>query len=272
MEAVSGGGARGRGSCPKLLDLIPNGGDWSERDGGQRDYGVAEEQKLELRLGLPGGEDWRAVREEEEPPSVLSLGFLPVRASSNLSSHDRAAPSSPVVGWPPIRSFRKNLASSSFSKPSYPSQNENPGKTDTQEGCRKSLVKINMDGMPIGRKIDLKAHSSYDELSSAVNELFRGLIAAQRNENPALRNQSHGGRRQAITGLLDGSGEHTLVYEDNEGDVLLVGDVPWDMFVAAAKRLRMLKSSELSSSLSVSSPMPTFNSPPDDDPLILLKL
>lgn len=31
----------------------------------------------------------------------------------------------------------------------------------------------------------------------------------------------------AITGLLDGSGEYTLVYEDNEGDRMLVGDVPW---------------------------------------------
>lgn len=30
-----------------------------------------------------------------------------------------------------------------------------------------------------------------------------------------------------ITGLLDGSGEYTLVYEDNEGDRMLVGDVPW---------------------------------------------
>lgn len=33
--------------------------------------------------------------------------------------------------------------------------------------------------------------------------------------------------KQAITGLLDGSGEYTLVYEDDEGDRLLVGDVPW---------------------------------------------
>ena len=31
----------------------------------------------------------------------------------------------------------------------------------------------------------------------------------------------------AITGLLDGSGEYTLVYQDNEGDRMLVGDVPW---------------------------------------------
>ena len=28
-------------------------------------------------------------------------------------------------------------------------------------------------------------------------------------------------------GLLVGSGEYTLVYEDNEGDRMLVGDVPW---------------------------------------------
>jgi len=27
--------------------------------------------------------------------------------------------------------------------------------------------------------------------------------------------------------LLDGSREYTLVYEDNEGDRMLVGDVPW---------------------------------------------
>lgn len=42
------------------------------------------------------------------------------------------------------------------------------------------LVKVNMDGVPIGRKIDLKAHGSYGELSSAVDELFRGLIAGNR--------------------------------------------------------------------------------------------
>jgi auxin-responsive protein IAA len=31
----------------------------------------------------------------------------------------------------------------------------------------------------------------------------------------------------AISGLLDGTGEYTLVYEDYEGDKVLVGDVPW---------------------------------------------
>jgi len=38
-----------------------------------------------------------------------------------------------------------------------------------------------------------------------------------------------GGERQAVAGILNGSGggEYTLVYEDDEGDQMLVGDVPW---------------------------------------------
>ncbi|KAE8688560.1 Auxin-responsive protein IAA16 [Hibiscus syriacus] len=102
-----------------------------------------------------------------------------------------------------------------------------------------------MDGVPIGRKVDLKAYDSYEKLSAAVDELFRGLLAAQRDScgGGILKKVEE---EKAITGLLDGSGEYTLVYEDNEGDRMLVGDVPWHMFVSTAQRLRVLKSSELS--------------------------
>ncbi|KAF5466520.1 hypothetical protein F2P56_016438 [Juglans regia] len=164
------------------------------------------------------------------------------------SSQKRTAPS-PVVGWPPIRSFRKNLASSSSSRPASESQNAVADKVPCKkpvESCTKGLfVKINMDGVPIGRKVDLKAYDSYENLSSAVDELFRGLLAAQRDSRECgIQNKQE--EDKAITGLLDGSGEYTLVYEDNEGDRMLVGDVPWHMFVSTVKRLRVLKSSELS--------------------------
>ncbi|VAH03203.1 unnamed protein product [Triticum turgidum subsp. durum] len=105
------------------------------------------------------------------------------------------------------------------------------------------FVKINMDGVPIGRKVDLKAHGSYGKLADAVDHLFQGLLAAQRDESSCA-----GEKPAAITGLLDGSGEYTLVYEDDEGDQMLVGDVPWDMFIATAKRLRVLRSSDLNAS------------------------
>ncbi|KAF8027604.1 hypothetical protein BT93_E0497 [Corymbia citriodora subsp. variegata] len=165
-------------------------------------------------------------------------------------SQKRTAPG-PVVGWPPIRSFRKNITSNSSTKPSPEPQNETPSKVAREEKpvetCEKKgmFVKINMDGVPIGRKVDLKAYDSYEKLSCAVDELFRGLLAAQKDSSAGgiIKKQEE---EKPITGILDGRGEYTLVYEDNEGDRMLVGDVPWHMFVFTVKRLRVLKSSEVS--------------------------
>jgi len=178
-------------------------------------------------------------------------GFSAASANTAVlpnSSQKRTAPA-PVVGWPPIRSFRKNLASSSSSKQTPESQNAVQSKVPSEKpvaSCRKGFfVKINMDGVPIGRKVDLEAHDSYEKLASSVDELFRGLLAAQSDSSAGgIQNNQEG--EKAITGLLDGSGEYTLVYEDNEGDRVLVGDVPWHMFVSTVKRLHVLKSSELS--------------------------
>jgi auxin-responsive protein IAA len=46
-----------------------------------------------------------------------------------------------------------------------------------EETKRAPFVKINMDGIPIGRKIDLNAFDSYEKLSLAVDKLFRHLVA-----------------------------------------------------------------------------------------------
>lgn len=168
----------------------------------------------------------------------------PANTAVPTSSRTRTS-SVPVVGWPPIRSFRKNIASSS-SKPAPESQLRVPKVEKPENYTRGLFVKINMDGVPIGRKIDLIAYDSYEKLSSAVDELFSGLLAAQ-GDSLAIGDQKSPEERQAITGLLDGSGEYTLVYEDGEGDRMLVGDVPWDMFITSVKRLHVLKTTELSS-------------------------
>ncbi|GMH15993.1 hypothetical protein Nepgr_017834 [Nepenthes gracilis] len=162
------------------------------------------------------------------------------------SSQKRAAPAA-VVGWPPLRSFRKNIAASGSTKLSPEPQSTIPSKIANEkpvENRHKGLfVKINMDGVPIGRKVDLNAYDSYEKLSSAVDELFRGLLAAQRD--PSAGGNQEKQKEKEIAGSLDGSGEYTLVYEDHEGDIILVGDVPWHMFQSNVKRLRVLKSSDL---------------------------
>jgi len=56
--------------------------------------------------------------------------------------------------------------------------------------------------------------------------VFCVLCIAQRDSscNGIMNKQEE---EKAIMGVLDGSGEYKLVYEDNEGDRMLVGDVPW---------------------------------------------
>ncbi|KAI3761593.1 hypothetical protein L1987_52013 [Smallanthus sonchifolius] len=214
----------------QLLDLIPNERNWfvkkgdSYIEGSKSHHGNGDEKKLELRLGPPGVEDWS-----------LSNAHKNYK-SPQKSAQKRSAPA-PVVGWPPIRSFRKNI---SISKPA-------PDKKEKMvESCQKGFfVKINMIGVPIGRKVDLNAYDSYEKLSVAVDQLFRGLLAAQNDTSGGRVNGNHE-HEKAITGLLHGNGEYSLVYEDNEGDRMLVGDVPWHMFVSSVKRLRVIKSSEIS--------------------------
>ncbi|KAL7166374.1 hypothetical protein ACSBR2_037112 [Camellia fascicularis] len=226
-----------------------------------------EEQKLELRLGPPGDHD----------SALLTLGYnsnsnscgikrglestllevktggernwLTNNKSTGSTNTQKRIAVAPVVGWPPIGSFRKNLATSSSPKAAFESPNEvskvllsenveNPGNS--------LFVKVKMDGVPIGRKIDLKAYNNYETLSSAVDELFRSLLAAQMHHSVNLEGEEMV-EKKAISGLSEGNGEYTLVYEDNEGDRMLAGDVPWHMFVSTVKRLRVLKTSELSS-------------------------
>lgn len=35
-----------------------------------------------------------------------------------------------------------------------------------------------------------------------------------------------------------------LTYEDKDGDWMLVGDVPWEMFTESCRRLRVMKGSD----------------------------
>ncbi|CAL0322174.1 unnamed protein product [Lupinus luteus] len=131
-----------------------------------------------------------------------------------------------VVGWPPIRSFRKN------SMATHPQKNDDDD-TESKSGCL--YVKISMDGAPYLRKVDLKIFSTYRELSSALEKMFSCFTISQCG--------SHKFSESRLMDLLHGS-EYVLTYEDKDGDWMLVGDVPWEMFTDSCKRLRIMMSSE----------------------------
>lgn len=68
------------------------------------------------------------------------------------------------MGWPPIRSFRKNTMATNPIKSSDDAEGK-PGL-----GCL--YVKVSMDGAPYLRKVDLKTYSNYMELSSELEKMF----------------------------------------------------------------------------------------------------
>ncbi|KAK9704939.1 hypothetical protein RND81_07G021400 [Saponaria officinalis] len=83
-----------------------------------------------------------------------------------------------------------------------------------------------MDGAPYLRKIDLKVYVSYEELLQALGNMFKVCIGKFLNKDG-----------------YNGS-EYAPTYEDKDGDWMLVGDVPWEMFITSCKRLRIMRSSE----------------------------
>lgn len=67
------------------------------------------------------------------------------------------------MGWPPIRSFRKN---------SLASTSKNMEEVNGKAAPGALFVKVSMDGAPYLRKVDLKNYSAYQELSSALEKMF----------------------------------------------------------------------------------------------------
>ncbi|KAK9067589.1 hypothetical protein SSX86_011700 [Deinandra increscens subsp. villosa] len=173
-------------------------------------------EATELRLGLPGSST-----DEPEIKSTTSPVNTNKRSSpemdSNVSDENGSSRSPPptkaqVVGWPPVRSYRKNILQGR--------------KSDQPEMGSGMYVKVSMDGAPYLRKVDLKVYKSYGELLKGLQEMFKCIIG--------LYSEREGYKS-----------EHAPTYEDKDGDWMLLGDVPWEMFITSCKRLRIMKSCEV---------------------------
>lgn len=114
----------------------------------------------ELRLGLPGS----GIEESAaSPPPNTKKRASPDRdsveeecRSSTTDADTQDFTSRPtktqVVGWPPIRSYRKNVM--------------------------QAYVKVSVDGAPYLRKIDIKVYKSYPELLKALEDMFKLTIGS----------------------------------------------------------------------------------------------
>ncbi|KAI3786078.1 hypothetical protein L1987_45205 [Smallanthus sonchifolius] len=185
------------------------------------------------------GKGINGVFEKNQTQQLVSSSYVkPVEEEKKgpVSENGSVPPSAKVqvVGWPPIRSFRKNTMATNLSKSGYVAE-ANLGSG----GCL--YVKVSMDGAPYLRKIDLKIYHNYAELSKALEKMFSCFTLGQCTSNGIKGRE--GLTESNLKDLLHGS-ECVLTYEDKDGDWMLVGDVPWEMFIDSCKRLRIMKGSE----------------------------
>ncbi|KAK7243165.1 hypothetical protein RIF29_37953 [Crotalaria pallida] len=175
-------------------------------------------EATELRLGLPGTdkkEEKKTMHDvknnnKRQLPETSQESVSNSKGSKDQHAESDAAPPSKakIVGWPPIRSYRKNRLQ------------------EAEGGGNGIFVKVSMDGAPYLRKIDLKLYGGYSELLKALETMFK-LTIGEYSEREGYKGS-----------------EYAPTYEDKDGDWMLVGDVPWDMFMSTCKRLRIMKGSE----------------------------
>ncbi|KAK6148912.1 hypothetical protein DH2020_016437 [Rehmannia glutinosa] len=149
--------------------------------------------KTELTLALPGGGG------DAQSPKPRAKCCFPEAVDFNLvtSSEDEASvitqsssSKTQVVGWPPVRSYRKNIMKS----------------------CK--FVKVAVDGAPYLRKVDLQIYTGYQQLLAAFEDMFTCLSICDVLNERKIMDSANGT-------------EYVPTYEDKDGDWMLVGDVPW---------------------------------------------
>ncbi|KAM6564040.1 hypothetical protein CsatB_024038 [Cannabis sativa] len=240
--------------------------------GNKRGFSDAMDGFSEVKTSAYGDGNWRyASGSDNESPHSVGQGKFPGNSGMNVMLPSRAAAAQPatvkevpakgmqersratnganhnhvssannnapaakaqVVGWPPIRSFRKN---------SLAPASKNNDEVDGKPNPGALFVKVSMDGAPYLRKVDLRTYATYQELSSALEKMFSCFTIGQCGSHGAPGKEKLS--ESKLRDLLHGS-EYVLTYEDKDGDWMLVGDVPWEMFIDSCKKLKIMKGSD----------------------------
>ncbi|KAK4424725.1 Auxin-responsive protein IAA16 [Sesamum alatum] len=218
----------------------------------EKEKRVEYHEETELRLGLPGAggggrPDEKNCNSKRGFSETIDLKLNLTTSSShnddeNLDHHVVKAENNTnykppakaqVVGWPPVRSFRKNILT-------VQKDSRATSDGDNSAGGAAVFVKVSLDGAPYLRKVDLKMYTSYQQLSDALAKMFSSFTIGHCGSQGVVMEFIN---ESKLIDLLNGS-DYVPTYEDKDGDWMLVGDVPWEMFVGSCKRLRIMKGSE----------------------------
>jgi len=205
------------GLCPKASNVLKRGYETDDDD-----------DDVDLKLNLSNTKEIIINKINVVNEEIKEKMFLP-----SLNDDVSAKPPSKaqVVGWPPVRSFRKNILAVQ--------KNSVEEREKINGGNIAAFVKVSVDGAPYLRKVDLKMYKSYQDLSNALANMFSSFTIGKCGSQGMkdFMNESK------LMDVLSGS-DYVPTYEDKDGDWMLMGDVPWEMFVNSCKRLRIMKGKE----------------------------
>ncbi|KAG6389688.1 hypothetical protein SASPL_151161 [Salvia splendens] len=90
-----------------------------------------------------------------------------------------------------------------------------------QSNSSRSRTKVQMQGVAVGRAVDLTTLKGYDNLITELEEMFE------------------------IKGELQSRNKWEIVFTDDEGDMMLVGDDPWPEFCNMVRRIFICSSQDV---------------------------
>ncbi|KAK6158447.1 hypothetical protein DH2020_005761 [Rehmannia glutinosa] len=102
-----------------------------------------------------------------------------------------------------------------------------------QSNSSRSRTKVQMQGVAVGRAVDLTTLKGYDDLITELEDMFE------------------------IKGELRPRNKWEIVFTDDEGDMMLVGDDPWPEFCNMVRRIYICSSQDVKKMKGNKLPLPT---------------
>ncbi|KAH7839738.1 hypothetical protein Vadar_008069 [Vaccinium darrowii] len=97
-----------------------------------------------------------------------------------------------------------------------------PNEVQSKQSCStRSLTKVQMQGIMVLRAVDLTSLGGYTELIDELEEMFE------------------------IEGQLHPRNKWDIVFTDNEGDMMLMGDYSWEEFCNVVRRIIIWSSKDV---------------------------
>ncbi|KAG7584154.1 DNA-binding pseudobarrel domain superfamily [Arabidopsis suecica] len=174
--------------------------------------------------------------EDDETPSTMLMSYhVPTMPNLNYNNDQMVTPIEENITTNASASFRLfgvSLATSSVVKDpiepmeSYPkseisklSQEKKLGLGQSKQiqskqfSSTRSCTKVQMQGVPVGRALDLNVLNGYDHLIIELEKLFN------------------------LNGQLQTRNQWEIAFKDNEGNEKLVGDNPWPEFCSMVEKI-----------------------------------